>query len=271
MKKYYCFFLIVFLFSVLTVSAQTQTAKDFFERGVEFLKTQKYSEALAAFQKSAQLEPKNAAAHGNIGASLMALKRPAEAVASFREAVRLAPNDGSFRTGLCQSLIPTKNHTEAVSQCEEGVRMNSGAPEPHAALIAALLAAKRNAEALQKADIALQKFADNELLLNVSAESFAGAGNFARTAEIYETLTRLKPSNAYYLVKLAENYLRLERDADALAAARRALETDPKQSSAHFLSAKFILNSDKTKKPRNHLRERQRLTLHLRIPFIFSV
>ena len=239
MVKFYSFFLFICLLFSTIVSAQTQTAKDLFDQGIGFLKLQKYSEALDAFQKSARIDPKNAAAHGNIGASLMALQRPAEAVASFREAVKIAPNEGKFHTALCESLSRTKNHSEAILQCEEGVRLSANAPEAYVVLIAALRSAKRGSDAAQKTEIALQKFADNESLLNISAEAFADAGNFQRTLEIYENLARSKPNSPYYQVKLAENYLRFERDAEAIAAARKALESDPKHPLAHFFIGKL--------------------------------
>jgi len=148
--------------------------------------------------------------------------------------VRLVPNEASFRLALCQSLSLTKNHAEAISQCEEGVRLKGDAPEPHIALIMALQAAKRQTEALNKTAAALQKFADSEMLLNISAEANEGAGNYSRAFEIYETLARLRPNSAVYQVKLAENHLRFERDAEAIAAARRAIELEPRHPLAHF-------------------------------------
>jgi tetratricopeptide (TPR) repeat protein len=224
----------VFFAFLIPVSAQNQTAQDFFNQGLGFLQAQKFTEALEAFRKSAQMDAKQPATHANIGAALFALKRVSESVAPFREAVRLAPNEPTFHTALCRSLSLSEKHPEAVEQCEQGVRLAENSPDAHLALIAALRTAKREADAAQKADAALQKFAENELLLNAAAESFDDAENFSRALEIYEKLAGLKPGSAYYQVKLAENYLRFERDADALAAARKALETEPKHHLAFF-------------------------------------
>jgi tetratricopeptide (TPR) repeat protein len=227
--------LAVFLSASFTkISAQTPTAKDFFEQGVNFLKQQKPAEALDAFQRSARLEPNHAATHGNIGTILVLLNRVGESIAPFREAVRLAPNESLFRVGLCRSLSLMKNHAEAVAQCEEAVKSGDNLPETHVALIAALRATKQNAEAARRAEIAVQKFAGNEILLVAAAETFAADGNFPRTLEIYETLARLKPNSAAYQVGLAEYYLRLERDAEAIAAARKAIELEPRHPLAHF-------------------------------------
>lgn len=235
-KFFYSFLIVIFLFCT---QLSAQTSADFFNSGVSFLKEKKYNEALDAFQKSIRLDNKNAAAHANLGSVLMQLKRPGEAVAPYREAIKLVPTEGTFHTALCFALSVSKKHDEAVSSCEEGVRLNGNSVQSHVALIAALRTAKRNDEALQKTLFAFGKFSDDESLLNTAAEVFSDSGNFSRAAEIYEKLVNLNPKEAYYQVKLAENYLRMERDAEALSAAQKALQTDPKHYLAYFFIGKI--------------------------------
>lgn len=235
-KFFYSFLIVIFLFCTQIFA---QTSVDFFNSGVSFLNEKKYNEAFDAFQKSIRLDNKNAAAHANLGSVLMNLKRPAEAVASYREAIKLVPTEGTFHTALCFALSVSKKHDEAVSSCEEGVRLNGNSVQSHVALIAALRTAKRNDEALQKTLFAFGKFSDDEPLLNTAAEIFSDSGNFSRAAEIYEKLVNLNPKEAYYQVKLAENYLRMERDAEALSAAQKAVETDPKHYLAYFFIGKI--------------------------------
>lgn len=237
-KSIFFLFLIYSIF-IVQISGQTPSAKSLFDKGIAFLQEKKFTEALDSFRKSVKLDSKQPTSHANIGTSLMALKRYEEAIPSFREAVRLAPENGTFHTALCFALSVTKKHTEAISQCEEGVRLNGNMPESYLALIAALKSAKLSAESAQKAEEAFQKFPDNESLLNSLAESFVETGNFLRAVEIYEKLAILKPAEAFYQVKLAENYLRLERDPEALAAAEKALNTDPKHYLAYFFIGKI--------------------------------
>lgn len=237
LKQFKLLFIVVFTLALLIPAAaqtQPQTAKDFFDKGLRLLNEKKFNESLDAFRRSAQLDAVQPATHANIGGVLMALNRIEESIAPFREAARLAPAEASFRLALCQSLSLTRNHVEAISQCEEGVRLKNEAPEAHAALIAALRTAKRHDEALQKAEFAARKFADNEILLNFSAELNKQNGNYVRAVELYETLARLRSGSAVYQVNLAEEYLRSERDADAIAAARKAIALEPRQPLAHF-------------------------------------
>jgi superkiller protein 3 len=242
MLKFNKFFLLtaIFLALFIQVSAQNQTAKDFFDQGINFLRTQKLAQALEAFQKSAELDPKQPTTQANIGAILIALNRVPDSIAPFREAVKLAPDQPALHTALCHSLSLTQNHTEAVQQCEEAVRLSGGnSLEAQIALIAALRTAKRYGEAAQKAEIALQKFPDDEFMLLATADAQADAENVARAVEIYESLARLRPGAAGYQIALAENYLRLERDAEALGAARKAIELEPNNPLAYFYSGKI--------------------------------
>jgi tetratricopeptide (TPR) repeat protein len=221
--------------SIGIASAQTATAKDYFQQGLTLVKEQKLIEALAAFQKSAQLDPKQPASQAAVGSTLLELKRESEAVAAFREAVRLAPSQSSYRLGFCQSLTLTKNHAEAVAQCEEAARLDPTSPVPHAALAVTLINAGRADDASRIANAALERFSENEMLLNVAAEANSETGNRSRVIDIYETLARIRPNSVLYQIKLAENYLRLERDAEAIAAARRAIELEKHPRAYYFI------------------------------------
>ncbi|HLM02744.1 MAG TPA: tetratricopeptide repeat protein, partial [Pyrinomonadaceae bacterium] len=88
----------------------------------------------------------------------------------------------------------------------------------------------------------IQISAQNQTLKDLleSAGVNERAGNYARAVEDYEALARLKPTAVIYHVKLAENYLRLERDSEAIAAARKAIELEPKNSFAHFFVGKVF-------------------------------
>ena len=230
----FTFFSIIFLSLSSSIFAQNRAASDYFEQGLLFGKQGKYVEALEAFRQSVQLDPMQAAAHGNIANALFALGRVDESIAPAREAIRLSPTDSTFRIALCRSLSLMKNHAEAIFQCDEAVRLSGGTIEAQTALIAALRTAKRMDEALQKAEIAVRKFTDNEILLVFSAELNKQTGNYTRALELYEMLARLHPTSAVYQINMAEEYLRFERDSEAIASARKALELDSRHPLGHF-------------------------------------
>jgi tetratricopeptide (TPR) repeat protein len=232
--------LLLFGFFAQAFAQQTPTAKDYFEQGLQLTKVGKLAEALAAFQKSAQLDPKQPAIQAAIGSTLLVMKREPESVTAFREAVRLAPSQSAYRVGFCQSLSLTKNHGEAIAQCEEAVRLDAASPEPHGALTAALRTAGRSSDALRTATAALERFPGNEMLLNTAAEINLETGNLARATEIYENLARAFPSAVLYQIKLAAHYPHLQRDAEAVAAAKRAIELEKHPMAYYFLGSLYF-------------------------------
>jgi hypothetical protein len=86
----------------------TQQAREEFVRGTEFVHHAQWSEALAAFERSAKLKP-HAVATYNIAACERALGHYTRARQALRDA--LAQNDASQRTQLAESLV-----TEAKAQ-----------------------------------------------------------------------------------------------------------------------------------------------------------
>jgi tetratricopeptide (TPR) repeat protein len=227
----------VLLFTQISF-AQTDTAKSLFTEGLSLLRQKKLDESLAVFRKSLQLDAKQPATHANIGFVLSALNRIPESIPYYREAVRLAPNESSFHSGLCKSLSLTKNHDEAIAECKEGVRLGNSSPEPFIALIAALRNAKRNDEALQNGYSALQRFANNENLLLTLAEAEREDGNYQNAFNFYQTLSELKPTGDFYLINLSFVSLRLERDAEAVEFAQRAIAINPNNATAHYYVGK---------------------------------
>ena len=232
----------LFLTANITLGQVQDVALDHFKRGIEFLKTQKLEEALNAFQAAAKLDPRSAATHGNIGASLMALKRPDEAVAAFRDAAKLAPIDGTFQTALCKALGASGKAVDAVRACEEGVRLNGGSASAHAALIEAMDRAERpDAEVMRLIAAALINFRDSEDVLVASAEYASYEGNRALAVEIWEQLTRRRPDSPYYLGRFAEAAVDVEREAEAITAARRTLEMEPSNPYAQYAMGRIFL------------------------------
>lgn len=229
------FFPLIFSLSVLSQQVSSPSAKEFFDRGVTLLKESRYADALEAFRESARLSPSQAATHANIGSAQMSLGRPQESIAALREAIRLAPSDGSFRSALCSVLSQINQHAEAIKECEEGVRLSPDSDYTYAALLRALKAAGRPAEEiLRLADSSFLRFRDSEILLALAAELNFEARNYPYVSELLGKLISLRPGNAIYHGLLAETLLRLERDEEAISAARTALKLDPANPYANY-------------------------------------
>jgi tetratricopeptide (TPR) repeat protein len=60
------------------------------------------------------------------------------------------------------------------------------------------------------------------------ATSYMGISDFERAAKIYQRLSDLNPKEAQYYVGLAQCYAKLGDKVDAIQAAKKAGEIDPK-------------------------------------------
>ena len=112
-RTYFIFSVLCLLLAAPVLSqTQPQTAKEFFARGVQLLRDQKFGAAISAFRSSIKLDPKQAGAHHNIGIALVALRQFYEAVGEFQEAVKLSPADAGMRFSLCSALNETNNFND---------------------------------------------------------------------------------------------------------------------------------------------------------------
>ena len=63
-----------------------------------------FDEAIAAFRKAIELEPKTAAAHYNLGLALSQQNKLDDSIAALREAIRLDPDSAPSRNALARRL-----------------------------------------------------------------------------------------------------------------------------------------------------------------------
>lgn len=235
-KKIATLLLLFFTISVARgQEPQSETAQSLFEKGVRLLRERSYEQALSTFEASARLNSKQPATYANIGTLYIILRRYDKAESAFRTAIQLAPKNGEFYAELCRALSLQKKHTEALSACEQGVRLSPASDRTEAARLSALLAAGHNVAELQRlADIAVGRFRQSEILLLIAVDIYLYNRNFVYAAELLESLVRMRPDVSKFHGLLAETYLRLGRDTDALASARTALRLEPLNPYANY-------------------------------------
>lgn len=211
------------------------SARWHFDQGLKFLSSNSFEQALAAFEASAALDPKQPAAFANIGAASIALKRFEKAESAFRAAIKLAPANGSFHTALCQALSLQKKHTDAIAACDEGIRLSPASDRAQSARLIALQAAGRNIADIQRAvDSAVARFRSSEIILDFAAGFYLMSSNYVYAATLLESLVNMQPESSRYHGALAEAYLNLGRDADSLVSARTALRLEPLNPYANY-------------------------------------
>jgi tetratricopeptide (TPR) repeat protein len=78
----------------------------------------RYDDAAVALKKSAEIEPKNAAAHFNLGLTLYNAGRYSEAIESYKEVIKLRPNLGQAYFNLALTYYAINDKVAAMAQYE---------------------------------------------------------------------------------------------------------------------------------------------------------
>lgn len=230
--------------SLLSVSGQNTnlTTEDYFKKGLTLLRQQHYADALEAFEMSEQIKPRRAETSANIGAAYMGLKKPSDAIRAFQIAIDLRPSESTFRTAICKAFAAQKEFDKAIAACREGTRLAPDSVGPAEALLEVMNSAKAPTDQLrQQIDLALAKFHDSRRILDFAANYYEKIGDLAYAAQLLESASRLPPAGAYFFARLAEVYLKLNREEDAVASARRSLSIEPNNSHANYFMGKIFL------------------------------
>jgi tetratricopeptide (TPR) repeat protein len=78
----------------------------------------RYDEAANALKKAAEIEPKNASAHFNLGLTLYTAGRYSEAIESYREVIKLRPQLGQAYFNLALTYHAIHDKPAALAQYE---------------------------------------------------------------------------------------------------------------------------------------------------------
>jgi predicted O-linked N-acetylglucosamine transferase (SPINDLY family) len=151
------------------------------ERGVELIK------------RAIGLNPKVAAAYGNLGNALMDLKRPAEALASYDKAIALKPDVAEAHYNRGNALRELKRPVEALVSYDKAIALKPDVAEAHSNRGNALMDLKRPAEALASYDRAIALKPDFAAAHNNRGNSLRNLKRLAEALASYETAIALKP------------------------------------------------------------------------------
>jgi tetratricopeptide (TPR) repeat protein len=113
------------------IAAGATSAAAHHSRGATLLALSRTEEALAAFRKAAELDPKYARAAASIAVALTAQGKGADAVAAARKAVELDPNSAEAHAILGAAILTQdpKLWSDAIAEAQDGAFKNPKNPE----------------------------------------------------------------------------------------------------------------------------------------------
>lgn len=232
----------------VTTSAQEAINKGTQSPGVAFLliaeankALRKYPEAIDAYNRAQNLDPKNYDVYRNLADLYRIQNRFDDAIRISRQALTIFPNDGNIYTDLSWYYSLAERHEEAAEAARAGIRF---APEEHMAytnLCRALNDLKKPELAIRECNNALKiKPNDGETnfylgfshtLLNRHDDA---ARYYRRAVSGLEAFTRENRnySDGFYL--LGNAYLADNQAAKAVDAYRNALDLSPRFARARY-------------------------------------
>lgn len=196
-------------------------------------------EAVKAFRKAVELDPRDAGHHYNLGDAYLTLEEPRMAVGALLQAVALAPDYllaqydlgraffelGKFEDGAAASRAALKDDPEMKYQSSNlgiGATGNLGL---------CLTNLGRPEEAVECYQRSLQLFAPT--FFNLGLAQFK-LRRFEEALENFQLAAKIHPNDAEYFDLVGNALSELGRKTEAMAALERSLEVDPRYALAHY-------------------------------------
>jgi tetratricopeptide (TPR) repeat protein/glycosyltransferase involved in cell wall biosynthesis len=211
----------------------TASSEELNRRGIALARQGRLDEAVASFQRAVQINPQDAAAHGNLGLALSMQGKLDEALVCCRRVVELRADSAEGYSNLGRLWMAQGRIEEALACLRRSLELKPGFAEAHNRLGLALQKQGKAEEAAASYRAALQSnpaFAEADVNLgNVLKEK----GDLDEAIACYQRALQLKPDCAEAYNNLSFAFRERGKLDEAIAFCRRALELKPDFAEAH--------------------------------------
>ena len=191
-------------------------------------------DALTSLRRTAELMPRDAEAHCNLGAALHDQSQWAAALASLQRALALQPDNVEALVDAANSLRALGRAREAVPIYRRALELKPELVEAHNNLGNAFLDLGRYDEAAGCYGSALRFKPDDAQILCNLGTALRHAGLLDEAARSYGRALILQPGDVNALNNLGNVLRDLGSRREALALFRTAIERDPGRAESHF-------------------------------------
>ncbi len=242
--------LLLFLSPIASAATSEETAKAYFDEGIELNKLQRYDDALGKFTQAVQANleshkyhqalfltyialrrglqavqvyqgllkehPKSAATHYWLGRFYLESQSMEKAVQEFREAARLAPKDEHAVISLGHVYLRMGKDQDALKAYQEANRLAPRVAAVHAGLGTIYYRRKEDLKAGKEYEEALKIDPSlTEARFNLSL-IYERKGELSKAMKEWQTLLDQDPNESQARERLARAYYRTERYEDAV-------------------------------------------------------
>ena len=200
--------------------AQRAQAAELIQKAQGELKRRDFPQAAKYFRSLTELIPDNAQAHLGLATALMGMRDLSGAYAALEKAARLAPDDLNISLARAKVEASLGQLEKARRTLAKARSMSPNDPRVELRSIEVELAANQTAEVLQQAKDLSKAHPGNPSIHAYLGSLLMSANLLEAAAEELELARKLDPSQEPYALELAEVWVRLDRDREALGLLR---------------------------------------------------
>jgi tetratricopeptide (TPR) repeat protein len=189
---------------------------DYTSDGMKALEAGNYAEAVAAFTKVIQADPKDYFAHFNLAMAHTFLHQDAEAVAEFRKTLEIKPKLYEAELNGSMVLMRQKNPGDAVAWLEDAAEQKPNEFRPRYYLAEAELQTGDYAKAEENFKRALTLDPKSAVANVGMAQTLVQQGRLDDAAPFFRTAAQIEPKFREYLLQLGSLYEKANRPAEAM-------------------------------------------------------
>ena len=277
-KQY--FYLLVVCVTLTGCRTSPEARHDkFLKRGQELLAKKDYSRALLELRNAANAMPKDPEPHYQMGLAYLASGDGRNAVRAFQKATELNPKHAGAQLKLAEFMTTSQNRSVVLDGINrlQGVLSNSPEnPEAINTLAIAEWKLGKSEDGVQRLEEALKKFPTHLESSVTLARMKVIAKDWKGAEEVLRKAVADAPKSALAELALAQLYLLMQQPGQAESELRKALQLDPKNGAALYglgtllLQAKRIDEAEQTFKRLSVLPEKAYKPVHALFLFQFG-
>jgi len=208
--------------------------------GLILARRQKFAEAETEADRAANEAPGDPAALAALGRIKARLGKGTESVSLLRRAVALAPQSAAMHLDLGMVLAESYDLSGALAENTEAVRLAPGSALAHLNRGRVLFDLRRPDEARPDLELARRIGPQMPEPWYFLAMIEKDGGNYARAAELFQTVVKLQPRNAAAWNLLGQSLDNNSQTKRAIEAWKQALALEPDNAQALFTLARAI-------------------------------
>jgi len=213
-----------------------------FEKGFSLAILEKYTEALEAFEKEIEINPKNDTAWLFKGLSLYDLKKYVEAMLSFEKAIEINPKNDTAWYSKGTIHLNFERYVEAMLSFEQAIEINQNNDNAWNGKGLCLDNLKKYAEAMHAFEKAIEIDPKNDIALSNRGICILELKGNKKGIEAFEKAIEINPKNYRAWNNLGVVLARLERYVEAIEAYKKAIEINPKEDLPAYNLGELFLN-----------------------------